>query len=819
VVRCSQAIWIQNQKYHRINQWQKKKPLSITINNKMPDPNKQETKEEYVKRFMQSEEAKKDYPDEKQRLAVANSKWKQKSKHKEMLPMFTAIKIKEEEQEDEQEEEENEEKTYTFIGASTLPDRTTEYLPDGSRIEGEILSKNVLDKFAEYINDGTKIGGKYGSYRTISLFHDRVHNKDLTREEAGYAKEKTAKVVPFEELGKDYEKYAGNYALVVDATVNEKYKPPQEYSDYTPDKIHYKIDKGAMGLSVEYNNRPEQEKIVSVDGEKYRYIIDSDDFRGFGFARSNLIGNPTAVRIKEITLAAAYAADKNKTGEVNMAEDAKLKEAEQKLAEANAKVKELQDKIAAAEKLGADAKTKELKEEMNKMEAKIKEMKLESDATAAKLKESIELAFSGLKFQAPAKTKEDEKAAKVKEVYQQADSRDWVKFKELADARIEENEAKVKETISSMPIGKFFEKYQTLSVKCKGSQMVVVPSAKTKDVITSGDMAESTYYQTNAMFADRYVAGITETFLKEDSLLTAMPKEQHISGNDKYQWRIWTQYETVTGNNTLAVNPDVTSVSTQQRDFEKMETRICEYRDAVEVSDFTQAHSMAAIGDLLGKQIERAASAVVESMNADLFKPKTDDTTGWLGFVGLIGVADSSTYTSMYGKTRSATNRLLDSTTANTYLSTSEGISVEVLRDGYEKVLAHGSRIGDIVIVAHPTQVRRLFNSEDAAIRNNILTMSGAPASFGFSRTVIPHIDGIPIIRDYRCESSAAAADTFAVVDLSTDKGFNLIVSKPLGVQSLAKVGLSEKSVVNFWGCTVYKSPRNVFVHTGLTAT
>lgn len=44
----------------------------------MPNPNKGETKEEFIARFMSSPEAKKDFPDEKQRLAVAYSKWKRK---------------------------------------------------------------------------------------------------------------------------------------------------------------------------------------------------------------------------------------------------------------------------------------------------------------------------------------------------------------------------------------------------------------------------------------------------------------------------------------------------------------------------------------------------------------------------------------------------------------------------------------------------------------------------------------------------------------------------------------------------------------------
>lgn len=47
----------------------------------MPKPNPGESKEDYIARFMSSKEAKKSYPGEKQRLAVAHSYWK---KHHEM---------------------------------------------------------------------------------------------------------------------------------------------------------------------------------------------------------------------------------------------------------------------------------------------------------------------------------------------------------------------------------------------------------------------------------------------------------------------------------------------------------------------------------------------------------------------------------------------------------------------------------------------------------------------------------------------------------------------------------------------------------------
>lgn len=725
---------------------------------------------------------------------------------KETTAMFTFVKKKE--------TEESDSGVYTFIGANTLPDRVPNQSKTESDVDGEILSKTVLDKFAGLINDESQMGGEFGSYRTVSLFHDRAKTGDYSLEEAGFVKP-TAFV-------QEMQKSPGNYELLVDVEVNKHYVP-KSHPDYTPDKINYKIEKGVIGLSVEFNNGADQERIVEVGGKRYNYVFDISSFTGFGFARANLLGNPGAVRVKEILIASEL--NKNKEGEKKMVEDKKkadekLKEVEEELAKVNTKVKELEEEKKKAAEAKDDKKVEEVEKKVEEAEEKIKELKLQLNTDAAKLKETIELAFSGLNPKKPAKTKENEVAAKVKEVYSFVGEKDFVKFKEMTETHLDNNESKIKEMLSADGTGFKFEKWQTLKVKCvggKSGQLVVVPTVKTKNVIDASDMAEGTYNQTNAMFADRYVAGITETFLMEDSLLTAMPKEQYIGGNDKYQWRLWIDYVTVTGDNTLAVNPNVTSVTRTQRDFEKMETPIREYRDGVEVTDFAQHHSMAAVGDLLGKELQRASEAVTESMNADLFKPKSDDTSGWLGFLGLLGVADSATFTSMYGKTRSAANRLLDATTANTYLSTSEAISVSVIRSGYEKVLAHGSNIGSIVIVIHPTQMRRLWDTEDAAIRNKIITMAGAPPTFGFNRSVIPHLDGIPMIRDYRCESTAAAADCFGVVDFNPNKGFVLVISKPLGARGLAKVGTSESAYVNFWGATVYKSPRNVFMHDSLT--
>ncbi len=144
---------------------------------------------------------------------------------KQTTAMFTFVKKKE--------SEDMKGEVYTFVGENTLPDRTRETLPDGTEIEGEILSKLVLDKDAACINDESKLGGKYGSYRTVSLFHDRVQTGDYSLEEAGFA-------IPGSAVVQEMESSPGNYELLVDVEVNKHYVSVT-YPDHTPEKINYKI--------------------------------------------------------------------------------------------------------------------------------------------------------------------------------------------------------------------------------------------------------------------------------------------------------------------------------------------------------------------------------------------------------------------------------------------------------------------------------------------------------------------------------------------------------------------------------------------------
>lgn len=48
----------------------------------LPEPNKGETKDDFISRCMKNPTMKSEYPDEKQRLAVANSQWERRNKKK-----------------------------------------------------------------------------------------------------------------------------------------------------------------------------------------------------------------------------------------------------------------------------------------------------------------------------------------------------------------------------------------------------------------------------------------------------------------------------------------------------------------------------------------------------------------------------------------------------------------------------------------------------------------------------------------------------------------------------------------------------------------
>jgi len=240
--------------------------FSGTFNLKtMPNPKENESKEEFVKRFMSSEEAKKDYPDRKKRLAVAYSKWSEHHKNSKELICTRGLKLKE--------DEETGDIIVSGLVATTHPDRV-----------GDILSEKVIDKIVDNINDTSKSGGDVGSFRSVSLFHDWVKQSDPTLDEAAFLKP-TAKKVYLQD---------GHYGAEVEAVLNKYY-----HGDMGADEIKYRIDNGQIaGFSIEYDTHETDTKLINYQGNEYRFVEDIIPLGGVGFARARMIANPQAVIYK-----------------------------------------------------------------------------------------------------------------------------------------------------------------------------------------------------------------------------------------------------------------------------------------------------------------------------------------------------------------------------------------------------------------------------------------------------------------------------------------------------------------------------------------
>jgi len=159
--------------------------------------------------------------------------------------------------------------------ATTHPDRV-----------GDILSKNACLQIVNYINDTSKAGDEKGAYRSVSLFHDWIHEGDPTLDEVAFIKP-TAKLVDLD---------SGHYGVEVEAVLNKFYR-----GDMPLEEVKYRIDNGQIaGFSIEYNTDDKHTKSVNYNGKQYRFIDGLTEYGGTGLARARMIANPEAVIYKEI---------------------------------------------------------------------------------------------------------------------------------------------------------------------------------------------------------------------------------------------------------------------------------------------------------------------------------------------------------------------------------------------------------------------------------------------------------------------------------------------------------------------------------------
>jgi hypothetical protein len=630
--------------------------------------------------------------------------------------------------------------TYLVEGliATTHPDRV-----------GDILSKNALTEIVNYVNRTDSAGGDKGAYRSVSLFHDWIHENDPTLDEAGFLKP-SAELVELDD---------GHYGVKVLAEINKYYR-----GDMKPDEIKYRIDNGQIaGFSIEYNTDSKHSKDINYNGEKYRFIDGLTEFGGVGFARARMIANPYAVIYKEIEN------NVQQIGVDKMAEEKveplpEIKEQVAVAPEVKVEVKEsgVEQKEAAKIDVKEILESKEFKEAVNEvLEIKSKVIKTtKEDVIQMEQKETVSLS--------------------VKEMKESLSKGDILSFKEASSKYFREHpEIEMQLKSTGIPLK------TTMQVKCNGSKLQIVGGLETKDTLDTSTNS-STYTQNIVEFADVYLPTIIDTFNNQTTLFGRLRKVDNIQGGNKYGWRITTDQSS-----SLAVDPDINSVDKDPVKKLKLQTDMKEYRIGVSVSDYTLYHSRAAIGDLFMIEVEKRMRDLMKDLNKDLFDQQTDNGLPIMG----LGVANSASVTTMYGLTRSTANRLAPDAAADTYLALSYGVTVTAVRAGVQKVEIEGASRGSLRLVVNPKQRDAIFNLEDTKIR-----YMNEPR-LGFFGD--PSLDGIPMIVDSDCPN-----DSVFVID---DETTYLVISKAPQLVGLAKVGAAEEAYISTYLALVLEQPRRIY--------
>jgi hypothetical protein len=639
----------------------------------------------------------------------------------------------------------------TGLVATTHPDRVE-----------DILSEAAIDQIVNYINDTDSAGGEAGAYRSVSLFHDWINEKDPTKDEVAFLKP-TARKVQLDN---------GHFGAEVDATLNKFYN-----EDMSIEEVKYRVDNGQIaGFSIEYDTDDAHSRSVEYGDKTYRFIDTLTEFGGVGLARARMIANPAAVIYKEII------SKLNGKEDVNMTDQEVKPEAEQ-AAEPEAEVK-VEESTEA-----------EVKEEAPVAEPEVKEVKNDAIDYAKIVAEVKEAALKELKVQNKVvkSTKEDTKKMEAKEVSLSvkemkesisSGNMDILRFKEGVNNYFAEN-PKLVDSWKEQARGHGIVLSPTIQTKCVGTKLVIAGGLQTKDTLDTGSNAGA-YTESIVEFADLFIPGLIETFNNQTNLFGQLNKRDHLMGGAEYGWKIKTDQAS-----SLAVDPDDPTVIKNPVDKLKLRTGIKEYRTGVSVTDYVLHHGRATMGDILMLEAEARMGDLMRDVNDDLFTEQVDTNNQILG---LEAVADSAGNTTLYGKTRSTANRLAPDTASDTYNAVGGAITATLIRGAMRLVEVEGARRENLRIVVNPLVRDLIFDLEDGNQRHTT-----AP-DFGFKGQGF--YDGVPLIVDSSCQT-----DALFVVDFES---YYLVVSRGPQMIGLAKVSAAEEAYISIYLAAVYEQPRRI---------
>jgi len=815
---------------------------------------------------MESEEAKKDYPDEEQRLAVANSIWEdQDTQEREIRDNVKLEKIlsdmarnlqkknpdmsKEEAEELAKilffkknknkktketsikacpaqisyREEEGEFYSKGFI-CTTHVDRYTE---DG--YEGTMLSHEALVQIRDAINNSIAPDGEIGSTRTASYRHDWVKQNNPGLDAAGMA-------MPPAEIRQTED---GQYGVWVETHHNKNHE--------LYEKIIYDVKNGYLpGYSIEFKEG--QSEPVRIKGKMIKLIKSIKNFFGYAFASARMIANPHALisgfGYREIM--EMQEESHSKTKEVsNMITQEKYDALKKKEEAGEELTEEEQKQMKEYKSEGKEDKKVESKEEM-KSESKKEES--ESDDKEEK-KEKVK------QKEVEEEPEESEEEAEEKESIESRESVDYnkivdevIKTKEYQEAinnikpenKIKIKEADTMENISVREMNDSLGKinFQTGDglVKYRESvgnylesnpdyfsKVLSNPSNYTvgfnsnlkvrtvgKGLVVSGDIKVRDTLGTGDNESEYTQADVEFADVFAPGIIDTFNNQTNLFGFLNKEQHIGGehyQWKMVTnrdpdGNDTFVGHNDV-SVVKNFSSKNNYQTPLKIARRGVSVTDFINRYSARSLGDLFQLELDLQMKEMMKDVNKALFAEVADGTGN--APLGLEAVADSAGNTTLYGVSRSTANRLAPDTASDTYEAIGGATTEAKIREKMSYLETEGTALGDIVIIASPTTRDYIMNLLDGQRRFNT-----TEAAFGFNKMNVPSYDGVPIIVDSDCNS-----DALYFIDRSSDV---IVIGMEPKIVQLAKVGAATEAYLEMHFAHVYKQPRRISMLDTLTS-
>lgn len=730
----------------------------------MPTPHKDESREEFIKRYMSDPEANKKHPDRSQRYAIAVSVWK--DAHKESSPdnpIFCNVSGYETKEID----------GYLVKSGYIATTHLDSGFYDSERdiYVRDRISKETLDKWSEEINSGNPRANK------MSINHNRQPHV------AGVMKKGSARVDQLPD---------GEWGLYVDTIVD---KTRDDFDD-----TKTRFDNGTLdSFSIEFHTKD------PFTGEYLPGAVFEQFTGGSGVIRTLLPGsvldgatyasqpmNEYAVMLKEVLESKKKISFNNEKSNISAE---KFKEetpmAEQK-EETIPVQEEKKEKVAAAPK----EEKKEMKNVISSDEMARFEKFKEFEAKEARKQEVKEL-VAEIKNELVEELKEimPEKKGMVNKNFE---SKEYEKFKEAVKTGSEADinsqfsiagkmvdafsiyEHKERSVEWKQRAGLYSEKFSTNGTKLEYKGLGLTTNAN----------SDTDYLLSSAEFSDAFDPVIYNYLNQSKVAWSILQKDDYSNkGNDKVQFTL------KTAANATAAAYTGNAITTGNVSRLKYETKFKKYQVGVEVDgDAIAAARGGPIGDLYAREVSDSSEDLLEVMNTALFAEVGLETAS--GVIGFEYITDSAGNTTLYNLTRSATNRLSPDSAGDTYIN---GNSVKVskanLRSAIRQAKKEGAKVQNLVFITS-------FEQEDMirSIYDDAQRLVPTSQRFGFEGMMT--FDGIPVFGDKACNT-----DDIFLVDLETHR---IAIWVPPTMEMLGKDSDSEKGFIKSYWCTYNRAPRRM---------